>query len=147
MRRLKVLMIRERDELFVVSSCCPRLGGDFNKFLIGGRVEYAFPERRKIMKELGALYMRLKEAFGEEIEIEYIDPRNYLPLFVRLIKDVLEFRPSFLHALRVITLAFPFPAIIANGRLIASYQIEEPERIVGKLKALLETGALDKGHA
>lgn len=135
MKKLKVLLIRERDEMLLVSSCCPRLGGDFTRFRSPEKgVEYIFAERRKTMQEMGAVYMAIKERFGEAVEVMTMDPRNGFPLFWHLGRDVLEFRPPFMKALRVITASFAFPAIVANGRLITSGELEDPDTIVEKIE-------------
>lgn len=135
MTKLKVLMIRERDEMLLVSSCCPRLGGDFTRFRSKKKgVEYMFADRRKTMKEMGAIYLAIKERFGESAEIVLMDPRNGFPLLWHLGRDVFSYRPPLGKALRVLTVSFPFPAVVANGRLIASGEMDDPEAIVGLIE-------------
>ena len=139
MRNLKILLIRERDEMLLVSSCCPRLGGDFTHFRSKQKgVEYIFSERRKTMKEMGAVYMAIKERFGEETEVLTMDPRNGFPLLWHLGRDVIAYRPPLKRALRLLAVAFPFPAVVANGHLIASGELGDPEAIVGKIEEVCE---------
>lgn len=131
MRKLSVVLIRERDEMLLVSSCCPRLGGDFTRFRSKQKgVEYIFAERRKTMQEMGAIYMAIKERFGETVEVLTMDPRNGFPLFWHLGKDVFSYRPPLKKALRVLTVSFVFPAVVANGRLIVSGELGDPDSIV-----------------
>lgn len=135
MTKLKVLLIRERDEMLLVSSCCPRLGGDFTRFRSQEKgVEYIFADRRKTMQEMGAVYMAIKERFGEAAEVMTMDPRNGFPLFWHLGRDVLAYRPPWKKALRVLTASFAFPAVVANGKLITSGELEDPDTILERIE-------------
>jgi len=140
MTTVSVVLIREKDEELFSSSCCPRLGGDFRMFRTQDGLEHAFPERRKVMKEMGAVYMRLKEAFGDRARVQYIDPRNYIVLMHRLLTDVLTYKPPLLTAFKLLTLSFPFPAVIVNGRLLMAREIGDPEEIVEKVRAFVGRG-------
>lgn len=140
MKTFSVVLIREKDEELFSSSCCPRLGGDFRLFRTQDGFEHAFPERRKVMKEMGAVYMRLKEAFGDQARVQYIDPRNYIALMHRMFTDVLTYKPPLSTALKLLTLSFPFPAIIVNGRLLMAKEIGDPEEVVEKVREFVGRG-------
>jgi hypothetical protein len=110
-RRPSVILIREYDYQLTGSGCCGRLAGEFATC----QGEPLFAERRSIMERMGPVYRSLKERFGEGVEVQVIDPRNY-GLLVLLLRDIWAFRVDWRTALRTLTRVGTH-AVVVNGRL------------------------------
>ncbi|MDZ7363667.1 MAG: hypothetical protein ONB46_23565 [candidate division KSB1 bacterium] len=125
MRKPSVILIRETEEQIAGSGCCGKFEGDFAR--CGG--EWVFPERRQIKEGMGAVARYLKDAFGDDIELTVVDPRNQLYLLPKIAHDVWHFRPSFAVSFRSLTLAFAFPAVLINGAVKFSRRIPSCEAV------------------
>lgn len=110
-RRPSVILIREYDQQLTGGGCCGRLAGDF-AFCAS---EPVFAERRTIMERMGPVYRALRERFGDGVEIQVVDPRNFSLLFL-LVRDLWAFRVGWRSALRTLTRVGTH-AVVVNGRL------------------------------
>jgi hypothetical protein len=69
-----LILIREIDQQLAGSKCCG-LEGDLVQWDQSGAI---FQERRDRMQQIGAIYRAVKEAFGPQVEITVLDPRNFV---------------------------------------------------------------------
>jgi hypothetical protein len=125
MRKPSVILIRETEEQVAGSGCCGKFEGDFAR--CGG--EWIFPERRQIKESMGVVARWLKQEFGDAIELTIVDPRNQLYLIPKILRDVWHFRPPALAALRSLSMAFAFPAVLVNGAVKFSREIPSCEAV------------------
>jgi hypothetical protein len=121
--RPSVILIREYDQQLTGSGCCGRLAGDFA--ICAG--EPVFAERRLIMERMGSVYRKLEERFGDEIEIQVVDPRNFGLLFL-LFRDIWAFRVGWRSAMHTLTRVGTH-AVVVNGRLADRTDHPDPESI------------------
>ena len=70
----------------------------------------------------------LRERFGDEIELQVVDPRNSFLIFL-LLRDFWAFRVGLLEALKTIG-RLPIQAVVVNGRLIARGEWPDPLAVV-----------------
>jgi hypothetical protein len=110
--RPSVIFVREWEQQMSSSGCCGRLEGDM--LVWGG--ERCFPERRKIMEDVGALYRAVRDRYGDAVEICVVDPRNLPSLFMTLLGDFRRYGVSLPEALRAV-LGITVNSVIVNGRL------------------------------
>jgi hypothetical protein len=126
-----VVFIREIDQQMTGSNCCGKLEGD--NACQGG--EFVFSERRRVMEKMGLLYRIIRERYGDEVELEVVDPRNQLYLIPRLVKDVFRYRVPFTEGLKTL-FSFSIPSIVINGRLAFVKDMPAPEALKEKLESL-----------
>lgn len=112
--RHSVLLIREWERQMSSSGCCGRLEGDF----LAPRGERCFPERRRIMEAMGPLYRELRDRYGEDVDVQVIDPRNVISLVPLLVRDVRRHGVGLPGALRTL-FALPATGVVADGRIVA----------------------------
>lgn len=113
MHKNSVLIIREQDE--IVTACCIPFDGQFIQEL--GK-EDLYIGLSETINSTGKLYKQLVEEFGDSINIDIVDSRNYAYIIPRIIKDAIRYRVPIVQASEL--LALKIPAIICNGRLIAN---------------------------
>ncbi|KUO62601.1 MAG: hypothetical protein APF84_02310 [Gracilibacter sp. BRH_c7a] len=128
----RVIIIREQDEL--VASCCVPFDGEFVREF--AKVDL-FPETTAIIRTTGEFYQRLKEEYGDSIDVDVVDPRNQGYLFPRLIKDVFRYRVSIGQGLKTI-FALRSPAVVCNGRLIMSGNKQLSVQVFDKVKQIIK---------
>ena len=112
--RPSVLLVREWEQQMSSSGCCGRLEGDF----LAPQGERCFPERRDIMEAMGPLYRGLRERYGDDVEVNVIDPRNIGTLFTLLARDFRAHRPGWRRALHTL-FSYSVTTTIVNGRIVA----------------------------
>ncbi|MFV9510855.1 hypothetical protein [Tepidibacillus sp. LV47] len=109
-----IIIVREQDE--IVAACCVPFEGDFLQEL--GKASLYF-EERKIIQSTGDLYQFLHREYGDCIDLDVVDPRNYSYLFPRLVKDIFRYKVPFRQAMKTL-FALKAPAVIFNGQLLLS---------------------------
>ncbi len=114
-RRPSVLLVREAEHQLTSSGCCGRLEGDF---LRDARGRPALPEKRAAVEELGPLYRALRARYGQEIDLQIVDPRSFVTLLPLLVRDFRRYGVGVREALRTLT-STPVQGVIVNGRLVA----------------------------
>jgi len=112
--RFSVILVREQEGQTSGSGCCGRLEGDF----LSCEGKPLFPEKRAVVESMGSVYRALREAFGEDVEIEVVDPRNFIGMAFLLIRDARRFGVGFGQTVRTLSRIGP-QAVVANGRLLA----------------------------
>ncbi|MFW6125035.1 MAG: hypothetical protein ACOC46_02705 [Pirellulales bacterium] len=117
MNACSVILVRESAEQLTGSGCCGKLEGD-NASRNG---EALFADSRRHQQHMGRLYRAVREHFQpEQVDVIEVDPRNQLYLSARLLRDVVRFRPRLRDGVRTALQAFSLPAVVVNGRVVAS---------------------------
>ena len=109
-----VILIREWESQMSSSGCCGRLEGDF----LVQRGERCFPERRAVMEAMGPLYRDLRARYGSAVEINVVDPRNFMTVIILLMRDARAHRVGILDVLRTL-FTLKVNTVVVNGRLLA----------------------------
>lgn len=108
-----LILVREWEQQMSSSGCCGRLEGDLLQW--GG--ERCFPERREHMERAGELYRRVRERYGDAVEIHIVDPRNLVSLLPVLFREFRRHRVPLADALRTL-FGFGVNAVVLDGRLV-----------------------------
>lgn len=119
-----VIMVRESEEQLSGSGCCGRLEGEF----LVCREGPVFAERRAQIEAMGPLYRGLRTRFGDDLEIQVVDPRNLLSLIFLLVRDFLRYRVGVVEAIRTVT-RLPVQAVLVNGRLVSRGPWPDPRSL------------------
>ena len=131
--RPSIILIREWEAQMSGSGCCGRLQGDVLD--IGGR--RVFPERRQAMEAMGPLYRAIRARYGDAVEVMVVDPRNWVSLMIRLVRDFIRCRVPFgaiLHTLNSISTV----AVVLNGRIVARGDWPDPDIVLRRIDAVGE---------
>jgi len=92
----------------------------------GGMGEHAkkepsYHEIRESAGECGRLHREIRERYGEEeVEIIQIEPKDYIYVVPRVIRDILKCRVPLVSSIRTLLLWYPVPAVIVNGKMVGS---------------------------
>lgn len=129
-----VVLVREWDR--ATTGCCGRLPDDDRAL---------FAERRRVMTAMGPLYQALREAFGDRIELQVIDPRNLLALYPLLVRDAIRYRVPWRTALATIARVGTV-AVVINGRLVARGAWPEPLACVAAVRREMSMTEHDTGQ-
>ena len=134
--RPSVILIREWEAQLSGSGCCGRLEGDF----LAREGEPVFRERRACMEAMAPLSRTLRERFGDAIELQVVDPRNPVLLFL-LLRDFWAFRVGLVEALKTIG-GLPIQAVVLNGQLLSRGEWPDPLEVVEILEEAISAGVL-----
>ena len=126
--RPSVILIREWEMQMSSSGCCGRLEGDF----LVQRGERCFPERRSVMEAMGPLYRDLRARYGDELEINVVDPRNLISVIILLLRDARAHRVGMVEVLRTL-FRLKVNTVVVNGRLLARGRWPEPADVFAVL--------------
>jgi len=127
-KKSSVIIVRESDGTGGCI-CCSGGMGEFAK------KDHSYGKIRKIAEECGRLHREITDRFGdEEVEIIQIEPRAYFYLMPRVLKDVLKFNRSILSTIRTIFLWYPVPAVIVNGKPIATGRVPTIDEVLKGLE-------------
>ena len=131
MTKDRVIIVREQDEL--VAACCVPFEGEFIREI--GKVDL-FINNTQAIQTTGELYNRLKQEYGDSIDIDVVDPRNPGYLFPRLIKDIIRYKVSSIQALKTI-FALRSPAVVLNGKLLMSGHKQLSTKVLEQIKSMI----------
>ena len=134
--RPSVILIREWEAQLSGSGCCGRLEGDF----LAREGEPVFRERRACMEAMAPLSRTLRERFGDAIELQVVDPRNPVLVFL-LLRDFWAFRVGLVEALKTIG-GLPIQAVVLNGQLLSRGEWPDPLEVVEILEEAISAGVL-----
>lgn len=140
MKPVHVLLVREADMQMSGSGCCGRIEGDARFWTDEGCV---FPERRRLMEEMGKIYVELTEHFGDRVRVEVVDPRNlfsYTALLWRARKKGIRFRAFWANWVK----GFNSAAVIVDGEVLAAGKVPVSRSVI---KAVNRALADRKGRA
>lgn len=90
---------------------------------------------RESAGECGRLHRELRERYGEEeVEIIQIEPKDYIYVLPRVIKDIIKRREPLIPSIRTLLLWHPVPAVIVNGRVVGGNgKVPEAQEIYKEL--------------
>ena len=131
----RVLLIRENAETLTCSSCAGSLEG-IEAF--GSCDVPDYDSVRVTMRQMGALYMALREAYGDAVEIDVVDPRNQIFLIPSLIGDYKKFKPALGAFLKTLFFGISPSSVIINGTQRYARNLPEPQDLVAEVGAALE---------
>ncbi len=135
-----IILVRETDAQLTGSGCCGKLEGDNAKF----SNSFVFAETRQIKETMGDVLQSLTKRFSDSIEISVVDPRNFLYLYPKILKDVLVFRPSLKSTLKAIFMMIAVPSIVINGEICRTSAFANTEEIAKKIESLLDSSGQTK---
>jgi hypothetical protein len=96
--------------------------------------EPSYHDIRESAGECGRLHREIRERYGEEeVEIIQIEPKDYIYVVPRLIKDILKRRGPFISSLRTLLLWCPVPAVIVNGKIVGKGTVPSREELYEEL--------------
>jgi hypothetical protein len=114
--------------------CCGRLDLDIYP---GDPEEDPFLRVRKIGETCGEIHLELQRRLSPDaLIVQQIDPRNQISLFFLLVKEVIRYKPPLFLALKTIFMVFSLPAVIFNGRVIATGRHFQPEEVLKKIEII-----------
>ena len=128
-----IILIRETDAQLTGSGCCGKLEGDNAKF----NDSFVFAETRQIKETMGDVFQTLTKKFSDSVEIAVVDPRNFLYLYPKILKDVLVFRPSLKSTLKAIFMMIAVPSIVINGEIFRTNDFSNNEEVVQQIESLI----------
>jgi len=97
--------------------------------------DHSYDGIRKVAEECGRLHREIRKRFGEDrVEITQIEPRAYLYLMPKVLKDVLKFSPSILSAVRTIFFWYQVPVVIVNGKPIGTGRVPTIDEVLRGLE-------------
>jgi hypothetical protein len=79
------------------------------------------------MERMGPVYRAIRERFGDEVDLQVIDPRN-AGLMLMLMRDFRTFRVGVRTALATL-FGLPKQGIVVNGQLVDRSDRPDPDRI------------------
>lgn len=132
--RPSILLVREWEQQLGTSSCCSHLEES------GLHTAPCFPERRDRMESLGPLYRAIVARYGDEVEVQVVDPRNLLTLLPVVLRDLWSHGGSLGQAIRTLR-RVSFQTVIVNGRILSRGAWPEPDTVFSILDSLLARGA------
>lgn len=133
--RPSVIIVREWEQQLTGSGCCGKLEGDF----LGCGEDAVFRERRSLMERMGPVYRAVRDRFGDEVDLQVIDPRN-VGLLIMLLRDFRLFRLGLRTALATL-FRLPKQGIVVNGMLVDRSDRPDPERIAALVGEAVRGGA------
>ncbi len=128
-----IILVRETDAQLTGSGCCGKLEGDNAKF----SNSFVFAETRQIKETIGGILQTLNKRFSDSIEICVVDPRNFLYLYPKILKDVLIFRPSLKSTLKAIFMMIAVPSIVINGEIFRTTDFSNNEEVAQRIESLI----------
>ena len=128
-----IILIRETDAQLTGSGCCGKLEGDNAKF----NDSFVFAETRKIKETMGDVFQTLTKRFSDSIEMSVVDPRNFLYLYPKILKDVFVFRPSLKSTLKALFMMIAVPSIIINGEIFRTSDFSNNEEVAQRIESLI----------
>ena len=130
------ILIRENAETLTCSDCAGSLEG-IDSFGSCEVPDYA--ATRTVMNRVGELYLALREKFGENVEIDVVDPRNEIYLIPVLLGDYRRYHPPLGVFLKTLFLGISPSSVIVNGRSIHVGDLPAPEILLEKIGSVLES--------
>jgi len=94
--------------------------------------ERAFPERRAVMEAMGPLYRDLRERYGDAVQVQVLDPRNFISMLPLLVRDFRAHGVGVAEALWTLC-RLPINGVVVNGRLLSSGRWPDADELEGVL--------------
>lgn len=97
--------------------------------------EPSYGEIRKAAGECGRLHREIRERYGEEeVEIIQVEPKDYIYVLPRVIRDILKRREPLISSIRTLLLWCPVPAVIVNGKVVGKGKVPGAEELYKELE-------------
>lgn len=123
-----MIIVREDDGTGGCICCSGGMGGFAKK-------EHSYDGIRKVAEECERLHREIRERFGDDgVDIIQIEPRAYLYLIPKVLKDILKFNPSIPSVIRTIFLWYPVPVVIVNGKPVGTGRVPTTDEVLRELK-------------
>lgn len=123
-----VIIVRESDSGSGCICCSGGMGEHAKK-------EPSYHDIRESAGECGRLHREIRERYGEEeVEIIQIEPKDYIYVVPRVIKDILKRRRPFISSLRTLLLWYPVPAVIVNGKIVGKGKVPGADELYEELE-------------
>ena len=81
---------------------------------------------------MGPLYRDLRARYGDELEINVVDPRNLISVIILLLRDARAHRVGMVEVLRTL-FRLKVNTVVVNGRLLARGRWPEPADVFAVL--------------
>lgn len=134
----RAILVREWDQQHTGSGCCGKVGAG-NELCDADE----FARSRAEMERVGAVYEGLYAAFGDELDLTVVDPRNTMWLLPTIFRDARRRGVSVREALRIMSRATANGALVLDGKLLFDGRIPPtPAEAVAAVRAEL-SGAAD----
>ncbi|MGH7900709.1 MAG: hypothetical protein ACRENZ_03130 [Thermodesulfobacteriota bacterium] len=126
-KKSSVIIIREGDGTGGCI-CCSGGMGDY------GKKDHSYEGIRKIVNECGRLHREIRERYGEdEVEITQIEPRTFIYLIPKVLKDLIKFNRSLISSYRTILMLYPLPTVIVNGKPIGKGNVPTIKEVLKEI--------------
>ncbi|HEX7064826.1 MAG TPA: hypothetical protein VF199_07135 [Bacillales bacterium] len=99
-----------------------------------------FSEVRVEMEQIGAVYRKIDEVYGDGISILFLDPRNHFSIAAYLLKQWKKGSIGFQEFGRSLFLGIRRGAFFYNGLWINSDQTLNKDEILTRVQAIREKG-------
>ena len=86
---------------------------------------------------MGDVFQTLTRKYSDSVEIAVVDPRNFLYLYPKILKDVLVFRPSLRSTLKAIFMMITVPSIVINGEIFRTNDFSNNEEVAQRIESLI----------
>jgi len=129
---LSVVLVRETAAPTAGGGCA---GAVFADRTVTPRAD-PFAERRRRLAEMARLESRVRDAFGDRVELTAVDPRQPWVLVAKLVADAWRYRVPLGAALADLG-RVPATAVVVNGRLVARGAVPTPAAFVAALETRL----------
>jgi hypothetical protein len=98
--------------------------------------EPSYHEIRESAVECGRLHREIRERYGEdEVEIIQIEPKDYIYVIPRVLREIFKHGQPFVPALRTLFLWYPVPAVIVNGKTVSPGKVPSVEDIFKEIES------------
>jgi hypothetical protein len=92
---------------------------------------------RESAGECGRLHRELREKYGEEeVEIIQIEPKDYIYVLPRVLRDIIKRREPLVSSLRTLLLWHPVPTVIVNGKTVSSGAVPSASALFKEIDGL-----------
>ena len=90
------------------------------------------------MNRVGELYLALRRKFGDQVQIDVVDPRNEVYLIPVLVGDYRRYHPPLGVFLKTLFFGISPASVIVNGRAMHVGELPTPDVLVEEVGSLLQ---------
>ncbi|MFQ3545487.1 hypothetical protein Q7A53_15495 [Halobacillus rhizosphaerae] len=107
---VEVLIIRPEKEIGM--GCCGGICDDEDGLV---SMKDAFNHHKEDRENLGNLYNKTRDKYGNEVSVTFVDPRNLLAISVYFVKRIRNRHISLAEAIKHILLDIKYNAVFVDG--------------------------------
>jgi hypothetical protein len=100
---------------------------------------------QKVMTQMRELYMALRHQFGDQVEIDVVDPRNEIYLIPRLFSDYRRHTTSLRTFLKTLFFGIAPGKVIINGRVRNGKELPSPETLIQEVQVYVDESTETRG--